>query len=146
MKNQVKKLKVNASLQMVVFKPHIKTKDAIFLTELQALYQLGKHLVCHLASRASVMLPRLRRACLVLLFANSTHLSVCYFCLSQGRAIRHKHDYASILLLDRRYSDARVHHKLPDWIRRRLLHHRRFGVAFAAVRKVSRESGSSLSN
>lgn len=36
---------------------------------------------------------------------------------SIGRAIRHKGDYASILLLDRRYSIPRIEGKLPGWIR-----------------------------
>ena len=36
---------------------------------------------------------------------------------SIGRAIRHKGDYASILLLDRRYKTPRIEGKLPAWIR-----------------------------
>lgn len=36
---------------------------------------------------------------------------------SIGRAIRHKGDYASILLLDRRYKAPRIEGKLPAWIR-----------------------------
>ena len=36
---------------------------------------------------------------------------------SIGRAIRHKGDYASILLLDRRYGTPRIEGKLPAWIR-----------------------------
>ncbi|KAK7626152.1 helicase C-terminal domain-containing protein [Phyllosticta citricarpa] len=34
-----------------------------------------------------------------------------------GRAIRHRADYASILLLDRRYGGERIRNKLPGWIR-----------------------------
>lgn len=34
-----------------------------------------------------------------------------------GRAIRHKGDYASILMLDRRYGSKRIQDKLPKWIR-----------------------------
>ncbi|KAF2711821.1 DNA repair helicase [Pleomassaria siparia CBS 279.74] len=34
-----------------------------------------------------------------------------------GRAIRHRGDYAAILMLDRRYSGQRVQAKLPQWIR-----------------------------
>ena len=34
-----------------------------------------------------------------------------------GRAIRHRGDYASILLLDRRYGTPRIEGKLPAWIR-----------------------------
>ncbi|KAL8780468.1 MAG: hypothetical protein Q9194_000898 [Teloschistes cf. exilis] len=36
---------------------------------------------------------------------------------SIGRAIRHRNDYASILLLDRRYSTTRIADKLPGWIK-----------------------------
>ena len=36
---------------------------------------------------------------------------------SIGRAIRHKGDYASIILLDRRYRTPRIEGKLPAWIR-----------------------------
>lgn len=36
---------------------------------------------------------------------------------SIGRAIRHRGDYASILLLDRRYGTPRIEGKLPAWIR-----------------------------
>ncbi|KAF1835035.1 DNA repair helicase [Decorospora gaudefroyi] len=34
-----------------------------------------------------------------------------------GRAIRHKGDYAAILMLDRRYGSQRIQNKLPKWIR-----------------------------
>jgi chromosome transmission fidelity protein 1 len=34
-----------------------------------------------------------------------------------GRAIRHKGDYAAIMLLDRRYGTKRIQAKLPKWIR-----------------------------
>ena len=36
---------------------------------------------------------------------------------SIGRAVRHKTDYACILLLDGRYNDSRIEGKLPAWIR-----------------------------
>lgn len=35
---------------------------------------------------------------------------------SIGRAIRHQNDYASIILLDRRYLKTSVQKKLPTWI------------------------------
>ncbi|XP_031550335.1 ATP-dependent DNA helicase DDX11-like [Actinia tenebrosa] len=54
---------------------------------------------------------------------------------SIGRAIRHRQDYATILLLDHRYSTPRVYNKLPSWIGSRMQHYSRFGPAFAAVRK-----------
>ena len=34
-----------------------------------------------------------------------------------GRAVRHRGDYASVLLLDRRYGTPRIQGKLPAWIR-----------------------------
>ncbi|KAI5292208.1 ATP-dependent DNA helicase chl1 [Ascosphaera atra] len=34
-----------------------------------------------------------------------------------GRAIRHKDDYAAIVMLDRRYASERIRGKLPGWIR-----------------------------
>jgi chromosome transmission fidelity protein 1 len=40
---------------------------------------------------------------------------------SIGRAIRHKNDYACIVLLDERYSSPRIRSKLPGWIADRLV-------------------------
>ena len=54
-----------------------------------------------------------------------------------GRAIRHRGDYATILLLDQRYGSARIQRNLPGWISNRLQHQARFGSAFAAIRKVN---------
>lgn len=53
-----------------------------------------------------------------------------------GRAIRHKEDYASILLLDYRYLKPGIRAKLPSWISSNLQNMERFGPAFAAIRKV----------
>jgi chromosome transmission fidelity protein 1 len=33
-----------------------------------------------------------------------------------GRAIRHQNDFACILLIDKRYSSAKISKKLPKWI------------------------------
>ena len=46
---------------------------------------------------------------------------------SIGRAIRHKGDYASILLLDRRYRTPRIEGKLPAWIRQGIVKSERVG-------------------
>ncbi|KAJ9210084.1 hypothetical protein DTO166G4_8345 [Paecilomyces variotii] len=39
---------------------------------------------------------------------------------SIGRAIRHRNDYASIIMIDRRYESARIQAKLPAWIKQGL--------------------------
>ena len=64
--------------------------------------------------------------------------------LYPGRAIRHRGDYATILLLDQRYGSARIQGSLPGWISNRLQHHARFGSAFAAIRKVGMTSPQSF--
>ncbi|KAG7522150.1 ATP-dependent DNA helicase DDX11 [Solea senegalensis] len=58
---------------------------------------------------------------------------------SIGRAIRHRGDYSSIVLCDRRYSRAATLSKLPSWIRDRTSTHTSFGPAFAALRKFFQE-------
>ncbi|XP_019745923.1 ATP-dependent DNA helicase DDX11 isoform X2 [Hippocampus comes] len=54
---------------------------------------------------------------------------------SIGRAIRHRSDYSSIVLCDRRYSRPATLTKLPAWIRSRTSTHQSFGPGFAALRK-----------
>uniref|UniRef100_A0A3Q3W8M1 Helicase ATP-binding domain-containing protein n=1 Tax=Mola mola TaxID=94237 RepID=A0A3Q3W8M1_MOLML len=54
---------------------------------------------------------------------------------SIGRAIRHRGDYSSMVLCDRRYSRPTSLAKLPTWIRDRASTHTTFGSAFAALRK-----------
>src|SRR5690606_7174452 len=54
---------------------------------------------------------------------------------SIGRSIRHAKDYASIILLDRRYTRQSVQDKLPKWIKSRLSNHEKFGPAFASIAK-----------
>uniref|UniRef100_A0A673C0J7 ATP-dependent DNA helicase DDX11 n=1 Tax=Sphaeramia orbicularis TaxID=375764 RepID=A0A673C0J7_9TELE len=50
---------------------------------------------------------------------------------SIGRAIRHRGDYSSIVLCDRRYSRPATLSKLPTWIKDRTSTHTSFGPAFA---------------
>lgn len=38
-----------------------------------------------------------------------------------GRAIRHRNDYAAIVMIDRRYETDRIQRKLPAWIRQSLV-------------------------
>ncbi|CAL1284082.1 unnamed protein product [Larinioides sclopetarius] len=54
---------------------------------------------------------------------------------SIGRAIRHKNDYASIILLDHRYSNSSVKELLPSWIVKSLAFHQKFGSAYVCLRK-----------
>ncbi|KAG7332962.1 hypothetical protein KOW79_003097 [Hemibagrus wyckioides] len=54
---------------------------------------------------------------------------------SIGRAIRHRGDYACIVLCDRRYARTGTLQKLPEWIRSSTRTHSNFGPAFASIRK-----------
>uniref|UniRef100_A0A8C1M341 Helicase ATP-binding domain-containing protein n=1 Tax=Cyprinus carpio TaxID=7962 RepID=A0A8C1M341_CYPCA len=56
---------------------------------------------------------------------------------SIGRAIRHRGDYACIVLCDHRYARSGTLQKLPEWIRSSTHTHTTFGPAFASVRRVS---------
>ncbi|EAU85951.2 CHL1 helicase [Coprinopsis cinerea okayama7 len=49
--------------------------------------------------------------------------NICMNAVNQsiGRAIRHRNDWASLLLLDRRYASATIRNKLPKWIGNRLV-------------------------
>uniref|UniRef100_H3DPG5 DEAD/H (Asp-Glu-Ala-Asp/His) box helicase 11 n=1 Tax=Tetraodon nigroviridis TaxID=99883 RepID=H3DPG5_TETNG len=58
---------------------------------------------------------------------------------SIGRAIRHRGDYSSMVLCDRRYARPTTLGKLPAWIRDRTSTHTSFGPAFAALRKFFQE-------
>nr|XP_033807933.1 ATP-dependent DNA helicase DDX11 isoform X2 [Geotrypetes seraphini] len=61
---------------------------------------------------------------------------------SIGRAIRHQNDYASIVLLDHRYSRPIILNKLPQWIKTSMQIKPTFAQAFAAVRKFFQEKKS----
>ncbi|XP_076588489.1 ATP-dependent DNA helicase DDX11 [Chaetodon auriga] len=65
---------------------------------------------------------------------------------SIGRAIRHRGDYSSMVLCDRRYSRPATLSKLPTWIRDRTSTHTSFGPAFAALRKFFQEKKRSSFN
>ena len=51
--------------------------------------------------------------------ARDFYTNACMRAVNQavGRAIRHREDYAAILLIDRRYGTAAIQEKLPRWIR-----------------------------
>jgi chromosome transmission fidelity protein 1 len=44
-----------------------------------------------------------------------------------GRAIRHKADWASLILIDQRYITSRIRRKLPEWIEKGILIPQSFG-------------------
>jgi chromosome transmission fidelity protein 1 len=65
-----------------------------------------------------------------------------------GRSIRHANDYASILLLDARYSQPRITNLLPSWLASEVKSCSTFGdaqsslLAFFAERKEAEEKDS----
>ncbi|XP_023236750.1 ATP-dependent DNA helicase DDX11-like [Centruroides sculpturatus] len=63
--------------------------------------------------------------------------NICMKAVNQsiGRAIRHKDDYAIILLLDGRYLRPSVTSALPMWISSRLTSYPKFNQAFSAMRQ-----------
>ncbi|CAD6985738.1 unnamed protein product [Tilletia controversa] len=50
-----------------------------------------------------------------------------------GRAIRHKNDYATLILLDRRYAHPDIRNRLPGWIRNEVKTVKQFGPAMAGL-------------
>ena len=56
-----------------------------------------------------------------------------WWCNASGRSIRHKDDYAVIVLADRRYNSVRIEKKLPKWIGSSLTHPANFGEAFNTI-------------
>ncbi|KAI9284946.1 helicase C-terminal domain-containing protein [Umbelopsis sp. AD052] len=50
---------------------------------------------------------------------------------SIGRAIRHKNDFATVLLLDERYDTTRIQNKLPGWIRESVYECKNFGLVMS---------------
>lgn len=63
--------------------------------------------------------------------------SLCMKAVNQsiGRAIRHRGDYACIVLCDHRYARTGTLQKLPEWIRSSTHTHATFGPAFASARR-----------
>ncbi|KAL7334345.1 ATP-dependent DNA helicase chl1 [Mucor circinelloides] len=58
---------------------------------------------------------------------------------SIGRAIRHRGDYATIILLDKRYATPRIGKKLPKWIGEHVEHVDKFGLIMGKTSKFFRE-------
>lgn len=55
---------------------------------------------------------------------------------SIGRSVRHKQDYAAVLLLDNRYQNDNVFNALPKWLLPSVQMHAKFGSAFFQLNKV----------
>jgi chromosome transmission fidelity protein 1 len=64
--------------------------------------------------------------------------SLCFKAINQsiGRAIRHRNDYAALILADARYARPASQAALPAWIAKRLSVADKFGPALVSVRKV----------
>lgn len=54
-----------------------------------------------------------------------------------GRAIRHRNDYAAIVMMDKRYTTARIQAKLPAWIKQSLVNGGPARPAGATVRDLA---------
>uniref|UniRef100_A0A914BXS2 Helicase ATP-binding domain-containing protein n=2 Tax=Acrobeloides nanus TaxID=290746 RepID=A0A914BXS2_9BILA len=63
--------------------------------------------------------------------------ALCMHSVNQaiGRVIRHRNDYAAIILLDSRFAKPNISQALPGWIKDRLTHHDNFGPAFSQLVK-----------
>lgn len=59
---------------------------------------------------------------------------VSEFIFHLGRAIRHKNDYATLILVDNRYASPRIRAKLPTWIGKEAVVPNNFGEV---VREIS---------
>ncbi|KIO31579.1 hypothetical protein M407DRAFT_67813, partial [Tulasnella calospora MUT 4182] len=63
---------------------------------------------------------------------------------SIGRAIRHREDWAGLILVDSRYSSPRIRGKLPKWIGEDIAVAKTFGQAMKELGPFYREKKSSL--
>ncbi|KAJ1984146.1 ATP-dependent DNA helicase chl1 [Dimargaris cristalligena] len=73
--------------------------------------------------------------------AQTYYENLCMKAVNQsiGRAIRHRNDYAVIVLLDERYSTSRISRKLPGWIEQRRTQCDRFGPVVGKIAGFFRE-------
>ncbi|KAF9219229.1 DNA repair helicase [Gyrodon lividus] len=73
--------------------------------------------------------------------ASELYENMCMNAVNQsiGRAIRHRMDWASLILIDRRYSSASIQSKLPSWIKSDLVVCETFGQGMKRLGEFSRE-------
>ena len=64
--------------------------------------------------------------------------STCWKAINQsiGRAIRHRTDYACLLLIDKRYNKANVSSKLPHWLVNSFRQERNFNDTLNMIQQV----------
>ena len=73
---------------------------------------------------------------------NELYENMCMRAVNQsiGRSIRHKNDYACILLFDKRYGNNRIKEKLPGWIKHAgIEQYDGFGKGLLSVRNFFRK-------
>jgi len=73
--------------------------------------------------------------------ASELYENMCMNAVNQsiGRAIRHRGDWASLILIDGRYASSRIRDKLPKWIGQNTLITEGFGHAVREMGKFYRE-------
>ncbi|CAL1712032.1 unnamed protein product [Somion occarium] len=78
--------------------------------------------------------------------ATELYENMCMNAVNQsiGRAIRHKDDWASLVLIDGRYSSPRIRSKLPKWIGESLIITETFGEVMKEMGRFYREKKSRL--
>jgi len=71
---------------------------------------------------------------------NEYYENLCMRAVNQsiGRAIRHKNDYACVLLLDKRFSQQRIKKKLPKWMSKDIQVPQAYGLFIGKMAKVSK--------
>lgn len=72
---------------------------------------------------------------------NEYYENLCMKAVNQsiGRSIRHINDYASVVLLDKRYQQPKITDKLPEWIRRNLTSLSSYGRAHCSIAQFFKE-------
>lgn len=68
---------------------------------------------------------------------NEYYENLCMRAVNQsiGRAIRHKNDYACVLLLDKRFSQPRIKNKLPKWMSKNIQIPQSYGLFMGTIVK-----------